>query len=70
VLTKQGYKQTIEVDKIPPAIPMKPNMDLLESLRGKIPEVYAIGDCSDPRLIVDAIAGAGGSPIRCRVTGS
>ena len=56
VLTKEGYKQTIEADSIVPAIPMKPNMELLKSLQGKVPEIYAIGDCSNPRLIVDAIA--------------
>ncbi len=56
VLTKEGYRRTIEADSIIPAIPMKPDTVLLESLRGKIPEVYAIGDCGNPRLIVDAIA--------------
>ena len=56
VLTKEGYKQTIEADSIVPAIPMKPNTELLKSLQGKVPEIYAIGDCSNPRLIVDAIA--------------
>jgi len=56
VLTKEGYKQTIEADSIIPAIPMKPNTELLKTLQGKVPEIYAIGDCSNPRLIVDAIA--------------
>ncbi len=56
VLTKYGYRQTIEADSIIPAIPMKANMDLIERLRGKVPEVYAIGDCGNPRLVVDAIA--------------
>ena len=55
VLTKQGYKQTIEADSIVPAIPTKPNTNLLQNLRGKIPEVYAIGDPGNPGLIVDAI---------------
>ena len=56
VLTKEGYKQTIEADTIVPAIPMKPNTELFKSLQGKVPEIYTIGDCSNPRLIVDAIA--------------
>jgi 2,4-dienoyl-CoA reductase (NADPH2) len=56
VLTKQGYRQTIRADSIVPALPMKSNTDLLESLRGKVPEVYAAGDCGNPGLIVDAIA--------------
>lgn len=56
VHTKQGYNRTIEADSVVPAIPMKPNTALLESLKGKVPEAYAIGDCSNPGLIADAIA--------------
>jgi 2,4-dienoyl-CoA reductase (NADPH2) len=56
VLTQQGYKRTLEADSIVPALPMKPNTELLQKLQGKVPELYAIGDCSHPRLIADAIA--------------
>ena len=56
VLTKQGYNQTIEADSVVPAIPMRPNTELFESLKGKVPEVYAIGDCNNPKLIADAVA--------------
>jgi thioredoxin reductase len=56
VLTKEGYKKTIDADSVVPAIPMRPNTELFESLKGKVPEVYAIGDCNNPRLIADAIA--------------
>jgi 2,4-dienoyl-CoA reductase (NADPH2) len=56
VFTKQGYKQTIEADSVVPAIPMRPNTELFESLKGKVPEVYAIGDCNNPKLIADAVA--------------
>jgi 2,4-dienoyl-CoA reductase (NADPH2) len=38
------------------ALPFRPNTELLKVLEGKVPEIYAIGDCSEPRLIVDAIA--------------
>ena len=55
VLTPEGYKRTIPADSIVPAIPMKPDTALLRSLEGKVPEVYAIGDCNEPKLIVDAI---------------
>jgi NADPH-dependent 2,4-dienoyl-CoA reductase/sulfur reductase-like enzyme len=51
-----GNKRTIEADKIIPVQPLAPNMELFKSLEGKAPEVYAIGDCQEPRLIVDAIA--------------
>ena len=56
ITTKEGDRQTIEADSIVPAMPLAPNTELLESLEGKVPEIYAIGDCNEPRLIVDAIA--------------
>jgi pyruvate/2-oxoglutarate dehydrogenase complex dihydrolipoamide dehydrogenase (E3) component len=56
VLTKEGYKKTIEADSVVPAIPMRPNTKLFESLQGKVPEVYTIGDCNNPKLIADAVA--------------
>jgi len=39
-----------------PALPLAPNMALYEALQGKVPEVYAIGDCKDPLLIADAVS--------------
>jgi 2,4-dienoyl-CoA reductase (NADPH2) len=56
VLTKEGYNRTIKADSIVPAAPMKPNTELYDSLKEKVAEVYAIGDCGSPRLMVDAIA--------------
>ena len=56
ITTKEGKKQTIEADTIVPVIPFKPNTEMLKTLKGKVPEVYLIGDCSEPRLIMDAIA--------------
>jgi 2,4-dienoyl-CoA reductase (NADPH2) len=56
IITKEGKKETIEADSIVHTSPLVPNMELFESLKGKVPEVYAIGDCKEPRLIVDAIA--------------
>ena len=55
IITKDGNRQTIEADSIIPAIPLAPNTGLLKSLEGKVPEIYAIGDCREPHLIVDAI---------------
>jgi 2,4-dienoyl-CoA reductase (NADPH2) len=55
VLTADGYVRTIEADSIIPAVPMQPDTTLFESLQGKVPELYAIGDCHEPKLIVDAI---------------
>ncbi|MFH1031492.1 MAG: NAD(P)/FAD-dependent oxidoreductase [Chloroflexota bacterium] len=56
--TKDGKKQTLEADNIIPVMPWLPNPQLFNSLKGKAPEVYAIGDCKEPGLILEAI-GAG-----------
>ena len=42
-----------------PVYPLKKNEELCESLQGKVPEVYAVGACKDPKaLIVDAVEDA------------
>jgi 2,4-dienoyl-CoA reductase (NADPH2) len=56
ITTKDGKEQTIEADTVVPALPFKPNTTLLNALKGKVAETYLIGDSSDPRLIIDAIA--------------
>jgi 2,4-dienoyl-CoA reductase (NADPH2) len=58
VLNKDNYAQTLKADTIIPALPMKPNLELYKSLQGKIPEVFVMGDCKEPRLMVDAIGEA------------
>ncbi len=55
VLNKLGYRPTVEADSIVTALPLEPNRDLMIALEGKVPEIYAIGDCDSPGLIVDAI---------------
>ena len=55
ITTKEGEKRTIEADTILPAIPSKPNIELFKAAEGKAPEIYLIGDCSEPRLIIDAV---------------
>ncbi len=57
ILTKEGERQTISANTIVPAVPLKPNTELFQSLEGKIPEIYLIGDCSDPQVIIDAVSG-------------
>lgn len=56
ITTKEGKKQIIEADSIIPTMPLAPDTGLLKSLEGKAPEIYAIGDCKEPRMIVNAIA--------------
>ena len=55
IIDRDGNKQLLEADSIATALPLTPNNELLEKLRAKVPEVYAIGDCNEPLLIVDAI---------------
>ena len=56
VIEVNGKKQTIEADKIIMALPLKTNTKLIDTLKEKISEVYAVGDCKEPRFIIDAIS--------------
>jgi 2,4-dienoyl-CoA reductase (NADPH2) len=58
IIDKDGKKRTIEADTVVPALPLTPNMALKDAINGKVPEVYAIGDCVEPGLIADAIDAA------------
>jgi pyruvate/2-oxoglutarate dehydrogenase complex dihydrolipoamide dehydrogenase (E3) component len=55
LITKERERCTIEADSIIPALPLKSNSTLLKSLEGKVPEIYAVGDCNEAGLIVDAV---------------
>ncbi|MGD9159047.1 MAG: FAD-dependent oxidoreductase [Desulfobacteraceae bacterium] len=55
ITTKEGEKKTLPADTILPALPMAPNPELIENLKDTAPEVYQIGDCINPALIIDAI---------------
>jgi 2,4-dienoyl-CoA reductase (NADPH2) len=52
---KDGNRQTIEADTIVTALPLRSNTELAEKLKGIVPEVHTVGDCKEPRLIVDAV---------------
>jgi 2,4-dienoyl-CoA reductase (NADPH2) len=56
VTTREGEERTLKADSILPISPLTPNTELLKSLEGKGIEVYGIGDCQEPRMIVDAVA--------------
>jgi 2,4-dienoyl-CoA reductase (NADPH2) len=56
IITKDGIRQTIQADSIVTAMPMKPNTELLDRMKKKVKEVYAIGDTREPGYIVDAVA--------------
>ncbi|MBI4189928.1 MAG: FAD-dependent oxidoreductase, partial [Betaproteobacteria bacterium] len=56
VRTKEGTVKTIIADTVITALPPGPNSELSTALVGVVPEVYPIGDCSESRLILQAIA--------------
>jgi 2,4-dienoyl-CoA reductase (NADPH2) len=58
VITKEGKKETLEADTIVPALPLTANATMIDDLKKRVAEVYAIGDCAQPGLIVDAIGTA------------
>lgn len=54
--TRNGRPVTFRGDTVVLAVGMRPVAGMAEALRGKISQVYAVGDCVKPRKIVDAIA--------------
>jgi 2,4-dienoyl-CoA reductase (NADPH2) len=58
IVNREGLKQTIAADTVIPAMPLMPNLTLLKELEAMVPEVYSIGDCANPKIIVDAIGSA------------
>jgi len=57
VIKVGGKEQTIAADTVAFALPLQSNTALMKKLEGKLMEIYAIGDCNEPHLIADAIAG-------------
>jgi 2,4-dienoyl-CoA reductase-like NADH-dependent reductase (Old Yellow Enzyme family)/thioredoxin reductase len=51
----QGTKKLGGFDSIVIALGSIPNDELVESLKGKVPEVYVIGDASKPREVMEAL---------------
>ncbi|MDB9822222.1 NAD(P)/FAD-dependent oxidoreductase [Deltaproteobacteria bacterium] len=56
VTTRDGKRQTIEADTIVTALPLKPDTNLIKGFEGSAKEIYSIGDCNDPNMIIDAVA--------------
>ena len=56
IITKEGERRTIETDTVLLATPPIPSTELFETLKGKVHEVYLIGDSKEPRGILDAIS--------------
>jgi 2,4-dienoyl-CoA reductase (NADPH2) len=56
VIVKDGNTQILKVDKIIPALPLAPNLELMNKLKGTSLEIYSVGDCISPGIIPDATA--------------
>jgi thioredoxin reductase len=55
ITTREGEKKILAADTILPALPMAPDTEFVKSLKDTAPEVYQIGDCINPALIIDAV---------------
>ncbi len=58
IINNEGKQQLIEADTVIIELPLLPDNELVKSLKGKVGEVYSVGDCEDPKLIADAIVAA------------
>jgi 2,4-dienoyl-CoA reductase (NADPH2) len=56
VTGKDGLRRDLAADTILLTLPLLPNHLLFEALQGLALEVYTVGDCRQPGLIIDAIA--------------
>jgi 2,4-dienoyl-CoA reductase-like NADH-dependent reductase (Old Yellow Enzyme family)/thioredoxin reductase len=54
VITAEGKKETIPADTVIIAVGYEANDHLYKALGGKVPEIYCIGNSSEPRRILEA----------------
>ena len=55
LVDKDGRESTLKADTVVLSVGMKPNNELVEKLSDNEAKVYAIGDCSGARKVIDAI---------------
>ncbi|MBS7642990.1 FAD-dependent oxidoreductase [Candidatus Bathyarchaeota archaeon] len=55
ILDKEGKEQFLEADNVVLAFGRKPVDELAKALRGKVKELYTIGDCVKPGAVYNAI---------------
>ena len=55
VYEKDGEKQTVEADSVVLAAGSKPNISLMKALKGKVAEIYAIGNAKETGNVLEAI---------------
>ncbi len=65
IITDKGQSQTVKGDTIVTALPFSANTGLYQALQGKVPVVQMVGDCAEPRKIIDATSA--GMRIGCSI---
>jgi len=55
IVNKYVKRSKLENDTVVLAVGSKPNKGLKETLKDKAPEIYFIGDCVEPRKVINAI---------------
>lgn len=52
---RRRYEAELKADTVVLSLGLKPERGLIEALEGKVPELHVIGDCEEPRKIMDAV---------------
>ena len=55
LITAEGQRETIPADTIVLAAGSEPSAGLWEALWGKVPELHRVGDCVEPRSVLEAL---------------
>jgi 2-enoate reductase len=55
IADKNDKRSILAADTVALALGFRPNSELLKTLNDQVPEVYAIGDCREPRKVINAI---------------
>ena len=50
-----GREELVEADRVVIAVGTRPVNTLVDALEGEVPELYTVGDCSQPRVIIEAV---------------
>ncbi len=56
IIDRDGRKRRLEADTIVIAAGSRPNKELFKMLAKKFPAIYLVGDCVEPRKIIEAVA--------------
>jgi 2-enoate reductase len=54
-ISKKGEKEDLEADTIVVSLGLEPRRELVVALQDKIPEFHIVGDCAEPRYMINAI---------------